>query len=217
VEGMQFANTVIHTRSVHADQAEWPLVLDLKRRDEQSPAGEMRGIRFANTEIRSGGKVLLSGFTGHPIRDLQVAGLRMVASIPEGRTAITGRPWRSPLDQVVGEDTMPAAIVAGYLADCALRDVRIQWISGEISREGHALFLHSSDGVRLDAWRARQARTGGNLAAIHILGARQVAIRNSTAPPQTGTWLQLERMRKQDVFLSGNATASAYREMLVAK
>ncbi len=112
---------------------------------------------------------------------------------------------------------MSAAIVAGYLMGASLRDVRIQWSAAQLAPEGHALFLHSADGVQLDGWQVRQAKTGGNLAALHVMGARNIEVRNSTALPQTGVWLQLERMRKQDVFLSGNATEAAYREVVVAK
>ncbi|MCU0229593.1 MAG: hypothetical protein MUF01_18330, partial [Bryobacterales bacterium] len=126
-------------------------------------------------------------------------------------------PWRSPLDQVAGEDTMQAALVAGYVAGLSLRDVRVEWTAPEPAPDAHALFLHSADGVQLDGWHARQAKVGGSRAALHMMGARNVAVRNSTAPPQTGVWLHLQRMNKQDVFLSGNATAAAYRELVVAK
>lgn len=217
VENLQFANTVIHTRPVHRDAAEWPLVLDLKRRGEESPRGVLRGIRFQGTQIHSGGKMLLSGFTGNPIRDVQFDGLGITASIQETSPARQDRPWRSPLDQVAGEDTMAAAIVGGYLMGASFRDVRVQWSQADPSPEGHALFLHSSDGVQLDGWQVRQAKTGGNLAALHVMGSRNLEIRNSTAPAQTGVWLQLQRMSKQDVFLSGNATGAAYRDVLVAK
>ncbi|MCW5965993.1 MAG: hypothetical protein KIT83_18290, partial [Bryobacterales bacterium] len=208
---------VIHTRPVHRNAAEWPLVMDLKRRDEGSPAGVLRGVRLQGTQILGGGKALLSGFTGNPIRDVQFEGLRMTASIQETSAAQHDRPWRSPLDQVAGEDTMTAAIVGGYLMGASFRDVRIQWNQEAPSPEGHALFLHSSDGVQLDGWQVRQAKTGGNLAALHVLGSRNLEVRNSTALAQTGVWLQLQRMSKQDVFLSGNATGAAYRDVLVAK
>lgn len=217
VENLQFSNTVIHTRKVRKGTAEWPLLLDLKRRADDTAASRVQGIRFHNTQMQSGGKILLSGMPGEPIRNLQVDGLTFNPSLPDQTNLRSQRPWRSPVDAVVGEDTMAAAIVAGYLADCTFRDVRIHWATEERSREGHALFLHSSDGVSLDAWHARQAMTGGDLAAIYLRGARNVAIRNSTALPQTGIWVQVERMRKQDVFMSGNSLSSAYRELVVAK
>ncbi len=217
VENLQFTNTVIETRAVQPGMAEWPLVLDLKRRSDESASGSLRSVRFHNTQIRTAGRVLFSGFTGNPIRDLQIQGLEIRSALLAESPSHSQRPWRSPLDQVAGEDQMAAAIVGGYLMGASLRDVRIHWTATELAPDAHALFLHSADGVQLDGWLARQAKIGGTLAAMHIMGARNIAIRNSTAPAQTGVWLQLQRMNKQDVFLSGNATAAAYRELMVAK
>nr|MCU0229171.1 glycosyl hydrolase family 28 protein [Bryobacterales bacterium] len=75
VENLQFSNTVIETRAVHRDTVEWPLVLDLKRRSEDSQAGILRGVRFHNTTVSSAGRILFSGFPSHPIRDVQFQGL----------------------------------------------------------------------------------------------------------------------------------------------
>jgi polygalacturonase len=217
VENLQFANTVIETEAIRENVAEWPLVLDLKRRSADSPEGVLRDVHFHNTQIRSGGKILVSGFTGHPVRDLRIDGLDFSAGIPTNDSVQATRPWKSTEDEVRGEDQLPAAIVVGYVTGAVFRDVRVKWPSVGLADEGHALFLHSADGVRLDGWEARQAKTGGELAAIHLMSARGVEIRNSTAPPQTGIWLQLQRMAKQDVFLSGNATSAAYRTMVVTK
>lgn len=217
IDSLQFANTVIHTRSVHSSTAQWPLVIDRKRRAADSTPGELRRIRFQNTQVQTAGKLLFSGFTGHPIRDLEVDGLQLTVSLAGEGFPRGERPGRSPFDQVAGEDAMAAAIVGGYLAGVAFRDVRVQWEAESLAPDGHALFLHSSDGVRLDGWQVRQAKTGGNLAALHVLNARNLEIRNSTALPHTGVWLELQRTGKQDVYLSGNDTSAAYREVVVAK
>lgn len=218
VEDIQFSNLVIGTRAVHRDAAEWPIVLDLKRRDENSQPGAIQGIRFQNVQVRSAGRILFSGMTHHPIRDLQIEGLRFSMNLSEARKPQYERPWKSPLDQVSGEDRMATAILAGYLASASFRDVAVTWTqTGDLSPEGHSLFLHSSDGVRLDGWHARQAKTGGDLAAIEIMTARGVEIRNSTAPPETGIWLQLRGMARRDVYLSGNQTDAAYKDLVVAK
>lgn len=217
VEDIQLTNLTIRTSAVHKNAAEWPIVVDLKRRTEDVPSGTIRRIRFQGIQVTSTGKILFSGMTRHPIQDLQVEGLRFASSLLETPREVRERPWLSPLDQVAGEDTMSTAILVGYVADATFRDVRISWETEGLSPEGHALFLHSSDGVRLDGWHVRQARTGGERAAIEILGARGVEIRNSTAAPGTGTWLHLENMTRKDVYLFGNQTETAYKELVVAK
>jgi hypothetical protein len=217
VQNLQFTNTVIQTRAIRRDVAEWPLVLDLKRRDGDSAPGRLQDIRFQNTQIRSAGKVLISGFTSNPVRNLRMEGLDFSAATSATPSKRSARPWKSSHDDVRGEDDLSSAIVAGYVSNLVLRDVRVSWPAEGITEDRHALFLHSADGVRLDAWEARQAKTGGDLAALHFMSVRNVEVRNSTAPPQTGIWLELQRTAKQDVFLSGNATKAAYRTMIVTR
>ena len=112
---------------------------------------------------------------------------------------------------------MSTAILAGYVAGASLEDVRITWNRESPAPESHALFVHSSDGLTLDGVTARQAKVGGTLAALQLLSSRNVEVRNSTAPPQTGIWLQVQGMGKQDVFLAGNNTAAAYRDVVFVK
>lgn len=217
VEDIQFNNLQIDTTAVNPKMAEWPLIVDLKRREQESAASTLRGIRFQGVQIRTAGKVVFSGMTHHPIRDLQVEGLRLSVEQRDPGGIVIERPWKSAIDQVSGEDSMAAAIVAGYLADATLRDVRVMWQQADPSPEGHALFLHSSDGVRLDGWHARQAKKGGTQPTFSLMSSRGVEVRNSTAPPDTGVWLHLQKMQKEDIFTAGNQTAFAYRELVVAK
>ena len=61
VENLQFSSLMLETAAVRRGRAEWPIVLDVKRRSEGGKAGQVRGVRFSNTQVKSSGKLLFSG------------------------------------------------------------------------------------------------------------------------------------------------------------
>lgn len=217
LESLQFSNLAIETAAVHSGHAEWPIVVDLKRRDEDSKAGRIRGVTFSAIRIRGSGKLLFSGMTGHPIRDLHLAGISVNVVPPKSPVGQTQRPRKSPLDSVSGEDETATALLFGYVADSSVSDLRVAWPSESASLDRHAFFVHSVDGLSLDGVTARQGKVGGQRAAMHFLASRNIEIRNSTAPRQTGVWIEAQGLSKQDFFFSGNNTAAAYRDVVYVK
>ncbi|MDZ7640106.1 MAG: glycosyl hydrolase family 28-related protein [Bryobacterales bacterium] len=217
VESLQFSNLVIETSAVRRGSAEWPIVIDLKRRDEGSQAGSVSGVAFTGVRVHTAGKLLFSGRTRHPIRELSIDGMAVTVRPAAGAPAKLERPWKSPWDAVAGEDEATTAILLGYVADAFVRDLRVSWEGESGSPDSHALFVHSVDGLSLDGITARQGKVGGTLAAMHFLASRNIGIRNSTAPPETGVWVQAQGIGKQDFYLFGNNTAAAYRDYLFVR
>jgi hypothetical protein len=217
VENLQFSSLMIETAAVRRGRAEWPIVLDVKRRAEGGTAGQLRGVRFSNTQVTTAGKLLFSGMAGRPIRDLELSGLTLRKEAPATAPLNGQRPWKSTVDSVAGEDESASAMLFGYVADSLLDGVQLIWETTEPAPESHALFAHSVDGLRLDGVRMRQGKVGGSLAAMQFMSSRRIEIRNSTAPPQTGVWLQAQGVPKQEFFLFGNNTAAAYRDLVFVK
>lgn len=217
VESLQFSNLVIETAAVHKGSAEWPIVIDLKRRDESAKAGEIRDLAFSNVRIRTAGKLLFSGMTRHPIRDLRLAGMSVGLRQPTTAPIQTQRPRKSPVDLVAGEDETPTALLFGYVADSTVRDLRVIWEAASAPRDSHGLFVHSVDGLSLDSVTVRQGKVGGQLAAMYFLASRGIEVRNSTAPNETGVWIAAQGLGKQDFFFSGNNTLAAYRDVVYLK
>lgn len=217
VEALQFSNLVIETAVVQSGSAEWPIVIDLKRRDESARAGEIRDLAFSNVRVRTAGKLLFSGMTSHPIRDLRLAGISLSWRPPTAPSTRTARPMKSSIDSVAGEDETSTALLFGYVADSTVKDLRVIWEAASAPQDSHALFVHSVDGLSLDGVTARQGKVGGQLAAMHFLASRNIEIRNSTAPPQTGVWIEAQGLGKQDFYFSGNNTAAAYRDVVYLK
>ncbi len=217
VEEITFSNLVIQTKPVYREQPEWPIVLDLKRRDQNAAAGQIRGVSIVDTRLHTGGKILVSGIPGHPVRDLRIDGLTVSnRGASDGITA-TQRPWKSPVDAVSGEDEVATAFLLGYVAESTLDNIRLTWEMPDPAPESHALFIHSVDGISLNRWHARQGKVGGTMPAFQLLSCRNIEIRNSTAPPQTGVWIQAKGLDRQDLFLSGNNAESAYRDLVFVK
>lgn len=217
IESLQFSNLVIETAAVQAGSAEWPIVVDLKRREENARVGRIEGLTFSSVRIRTAGKLLFSGMTGHPIRGLHLAGLSVNAISPGNPVTQTQRPRKSPLDSVAGEDEAATALLFGYVTDASVKDLRVTWNAESGSTDRHALFVHSADGFSLDGVVARQGKVGGQLAAMHFMAVRNIEIRNSTAPPQTGVWIEAQGVGKKEFFFSGNNAAAAYRDIVYAK
>lgn len=217
VESVLFSNLVIETAPLFPERAEWPVLIDLKRREPNSPAGRVEGISFSNIQLRSSGKLLFSGMASHPIRDLRLAGVSIAMRSPAEAKRETARPWKAMADTVAGEDETATALLFGYVADSFVRDLRVHWDGVAGAEDRHALFAHSIDGLSLDGVTARQGKVGGARSAMHFMAARNIEIRNSTAPPQTGVWIEAQGLGKQDFFFSGNHTANAYRDVVYTK
>lgn len=217
VESLLFSNLLIETAAVHEGSAEWPIVVDLKRRHENARAGHVQSVSFSNIRIRTAGKLLFSGMTSHPIRDLRLAGIFVSVVPPKSPLTQTQRPRKALLDSVAGEDETAAVLLLGYIADSSMKDLRVNWPAEGALEDRHALFVHSVDGLSLDGIHARQGKVGGQLAAMHFLSSRNIEIRNSTAPSQTGVWVEAQGIGKKEFFFSGNNTAAAYRDVVYVK
>lgn len=217
IESLLFSNLVIETASLHPERAEWPLVLDLKRRNAEARAGGIEGVLFSGLRVRTAGKLLFSGMTSHPIRDLHLEGVSIAMRTPTKAPVEVSRPWKSPVDAVAGEDEMATALLFGYISASSVKDLRVTWDTSDGSEDRHAFFVHSADGFSLSGITARQGKVGGNRATMHFLSARNIEIRNSTAPPQTGIWVEAQGLQKQDFFFSGNNTSNAYRDVVYTK
>lgn len=217
VEMLQFSNLSIETAAVRKGRAEWPIVLDVKRRAEGVPAGTLRAVRLSDIQVKTAGKALFSGMAGRPIRELELHGITFRRRSPASEPLSVQRPWRAALDSVAGEDEAATALLLAYLADASVSRLQLVWETGEPSPEIHGMFVHSVDGLRLDGVQLRQAKVGGSLPAMHFMASRRVEIRGSTAPPQTGVWIEAKGVPKQEFFLFGNNTAAAYRDIVFVK
>jgi len=185
VEGILFSNIAIDTsvdlyNRVTGSQRTWieyPILIDLEKRQTDSRTGRIRDVSFSNLRVRGEGRVLVAGMPEQPLENftfrnlaLRVTGFEPVEKQrkPRGSSRVSPAPREGDYAPV------PAALIFANIKGLDLRDMRVTWDAPGPPQDRHAIYAGRVEGFTLHGFAG--AAAGGKLAAIGLEKAKDVFI-----------------------------------------
>jgi hypothetical protein len=167
IEDVRFSNIVMTTRPKWGQGWEWPIVVDIERRTNESKLGRIRDVSFDGITVYSKGRILAEGMPGRPIeglsfRDvtLRVTGFENIARGKKPRGGPTSASDDSP-----DYGATPAAFIFAHVQGLTLDGVQVLWpdaAAGADVPARHALFGERLTAADLDGFRGEASRATVN-------------------------------------------------------
>ncbi|KER09558.1 MAG: hypothetical protein HY22_10645 [[Candidatus Thermochlorobacteriaceae] bacterium GBChlB] len=190
-EHIDFSNLTIETRSRYA--TEYPIYIDVEKREESGRYGKIRHIKFSNLNITTRGNCLIAGQPDAPLEHLTLEGISM--HVAQGVDVSTFKKPRGnrKLGDIKGSvdfASIPAHITIGCAQKVAVQGVSIFAENTVVDR--HGLCLNKVRDIQIEHFTGRQAKDDGSLPVILLIDSGDCLIRNSTALPNTATFLKAD-------------------------
>jgi polygalacturonase len=129
MEDVRFSNIVMTTAPKWGQGLEWPIVVDVERRNDQSALSRMRDIAFSDITVYSKGRIMAQGLPESPIEGLSFRNLTLrVTGYEEIKAA---RKMRGGANTVAAGTpdlaNTPAALIFGYIDGLVVDGVTVRW------------------------------------------------------------------------------------------
>ena len=208
MEGITFSDISMEMKGRSSRMPDWPILMDLERRNPDSKVGTVRDVTIRNVQVITKGRCIVQGMRDRPIERLTVDGLTLKIRGATEDLERVGKPrggrtsWTDPeAGTHVGE---PAHMVFANIDGLRLRNVEIVAESGSEGVERSAIYGNALTDVQIAGFRGRQSVPGGSLPAVHLVDCREVMLSGCRPPIDTGTFLQLDGAATRSVRLVGN-------------
>jgi hypothetical protein len=109
----------------------------------------------------------------------------------------------APYDKAVNALTFKQA------RNLKLRNLEIVWDKPEYGRWESALVLDEIQGLEIDGFQGRQAPAAEGKAAVVLRQVEGAVLRDGTAMPGTGTFVEVQGPKSKDIVLVGNDVRQA--------
>ena len=137
-----------------------PIHIDLRRRDDNAPLGQIRNVLINNFVARSEGRILLTAEDGAVLENVQLRNIHLTypaiddpeAWAPQSKSNQFSN--RSPRARAAR-----AAVVAENMRGFVLRDLTITWPNNPQNLPMHVLWARNLEGGLIDVPLARPSRT----------------------------------------------------------
>jgi hypothetical protein len=181
MEDVRFSQIVMTTQPKWGQGLEWPIVVDIEKRTDQSRTSRVRDVMFSDITVYSKGRIMASGLPESVIENLafhnvavRVAGYETIAGARKLRggsnTAAAGTPDYGPT---------PAAFIFAFIKGLSLDGVTLAWpVAGEAASvpERSAIYGDRLEDVTLANLRAQGSTPGAKPVVIeHSTRVRQPA------------------------------------------
>ncbi|MFB3826189.1 MAG: glycoside hydrolase family 28 protein [Bryobacteraceae bacterium] len=206
MEHVSFSNITMQTAPKWGKGVEWPIVVDLEKREPNSRVGRIRDVTFSDIQVLTKGRVMISGMPASPIERLAFRNVFMRVNgweKIEGERKLRGGTVKGDAANL-DYGPVPAAIILGHARDLTFRDVRVQWDAPGDAPERHALWSDHVEGLTLAGFTGRQAARQGKLPVIYLKDSRDVWVTGSRALPGAGTFVRVEGGDPASVVVEGN-------------
>jgi polygalacturonase len=175
MEDIRFSNIVMTTAPKWGQGLEWPIVVDVEKRTNESRLSRMRDVVFSDLMIYSKGRIMA---TGVPESVLENVSFHHVTLRVTGYETIKAAKKMRGGSKTVADNTpdyapTPAAIIFAHIKGLNLDDLTVLWPDADPAApapERHAVY-----GDRLDGVAVGRVRGGASLP-----GVKPVVIENST-------------------------------------
>jgi hypothetical protein len=202
-------NVVISNLTIDCRRHDWfwwgdgdPFHFNIKRRSEvhknvkfenEPPAGTIRNVLIENVIAHGKGASVING---HP------------ASWLDGVTFDNVKLFIAS-DSIVAYDKAVYALTFQMAKNLRLRNVEVFWGSPESKKWRSALLVEDVNGLEIDGFSGRQAKTDSDTPAIEFNRVERAVIRNSRAADETSTFLGVSGKNSRDILLTGNDLRNA--------
>lgn len=185
VENIMFSNIVIDTSvdlyhrltGARRTWIEYPILIDLEKRQPDSRTGRIRDVSFSDLRIRSEGRLLVAGMPEQPLENLMFrnVALRVTGFEPvENQRKPRGSSRVSPAPRELDYAPVPAAFIFANIRGLDLRDVKVIWEAPGPPQDRHAVYAGRVEGLTIQGFAG--AASGARLAAIGLEKASGVLI-----------------------------------------
>ena len=186
---------------------EWPIFVDVERRNKDSTIGAIRDVTFRDLSIQTKGRVIVQGSESSPVERftidglaLRVTGFEDLDELPKPRGGKTS--WEDP---EAGKHTLEAAhLVFSDVKGLELRNIDIvpDW-PGD-AEERSALYANSVDDLVVDGLHGQQSVPDGTMPALHMKDCKDVLVTRARLRHDGGTFLELEGRDTDRIVLMNN-------------
>jgi hypothetical protein len=206
---MIFGNIVIETR-LYSDETEpsrelrwWgkgePIFITAERRHAANPPGKIRNIRFHDIIVEGEGGIYLEGSEESLIEDISIRALSQKMRILSGYPG--GLFDTQPSPRGVFPHHIPA-IFCRHARNVSLHDIEVIWDGPRNEHWSNALYGEHLDNISVKGFRGAPAKDGGN--AIELKHLKGLSVEGCKADLGTGTFIALEDVDAQTMFVVGN-------------
>lgn len=178
MEHIRFSNITMETQPKWGQGVEWPIVVDIEKRTEESRLSHIRDVSFSDITLVTKGRILAEGTSDSPIEMLtlrnilmRMPGYERIAGVKKMRGGAKGAAKGMP-----DYGPTPAAMIFAHVKGLTVSGFQTSWDrSGDVP-ERHAIFGDYLDDVRIEGMQARQSVPGGKLAAIEMRNSKGVIV-----------------------------------------
>ena len=159
MEDVRFQNIVMTTAPKWGQGVEWPIVLDVSKRNEGSKLGRMRDIAFSDITIYTKGRVMAAGTPESPLEGIhfrnvvmRMTGYENIAKVHKMRggakTEAAGMPDYGPT---------PAAMIFAFIKGLTLDGIATVWPGEKDAPERAAIFGDRLENVFVNGFQGEGA------------------------------------------------------------
>jgi polygalacturonase len=151
-ENTLFSNIIIETQSRH--NTEYPIYVDIDRRDERHERGTIRNISFKDIKIKSRGNILIGGQAQNLIQDLtfdnidwqipDFSNLEKLTSKPRGNRKHKPYPGFDDFSK------MPSNFTLAHINGLVMKNISVSYLTEKLPFERHLLYFKNAKNVTLD-------------------------------------------------------------------
>jgi hypothetical protein len=215
-EAINFSGITMETYPTHPDKIEYPIFVDLEKRQADSAQSRLQDISFNDLTIRTRGRILAGGMPAQPLENFSFrnVSIRVTGFVPvEGVTKTRGSANVHPASRDLDYADVPAAVILANMRNVELNGVRVFWDSSEPPQERHSIYAAHVNGLRIADFTGRQAVASGRLSAIGLDDVRNAFVTGSRAAEGTEVFIGLKDTGREQVVVENNALSAARRQI----
>ncbi len=147
MEDVRFENITMQTQPKWGKGVEWPIEIDIERRNEKSKLSHIRDVSLSDISMVTKGRVLIEGMPESLIDTLSMRNVIMrITGYEAVKNAHKNRGGNGGLKDAVDFGSVPSALILANARDVDLSDIRVIWPEGK-PEDRTGLFSHNVSGL----------------------------------------------------------------------
>ncbi len=203
----QFSNINIQT---HLFNGQWwgkgePIYLSVS--PDANGSAQIKDIHFSNLDIDSESGIMIYGTESSVIHDISFDRIKLHLHGGANSGSVGGnfdlRGLGGGVATAIFQHDIPG-IYAQYIDGLQIHGLEVEWGNELPDYFSSGIECEHFDDLTIDGFKGRQAQNNGTNAAIALQNGRKVSIRNCEAASGTGTFLSLENVQEQRLFVNND-------------
>lgn len=203
-DGGYVSNVVLSNLVVNCERFDWfwwgdgdPIYFTIQRRSEslgkplkpgEPPAGSIRNVIIRNVIAHGKGSCLIKGHPDSWLDHVSLENIKLFLSS----------------DPAAAYDKSIYGMQFRWAKYLTVKDVEVVWEKPESTKWQSALYFQDVEGLKVDGFSGRPAKTASDTPAITLNDVQDAVISNSKAQPGTRVFLAVEGAKSVGIILVGN-------------